>query len=309
MFDSLFHADWSCDPKKKWITRAERFGKSWSVYAPQLVKGSAELLGLIWERQRNGRTALLGFDFPIGLPMAVGKQLNFDGFDEALSQFGFGEWRNFFEVADKPEDISLMRPFYPNTSRGGRSHVHLTTALGVTSINDLRRECERKTENRPPACPVFWTLGGNQVGKGAIDGWTNLIRPALAVGASLWPFDGSLDELSKSATCVLCETYPREAYGHIGLAFRPGQSKRRQDHRRMAALPVIEWAARRNVILMPPAEQQIFDGFGSSRTGEDAFDAFIGLLSMIDVVNGGRPDRSRFTSKDVSRWEGWILGQ
>jgi hypothetical protein len=47
----------------------------------------------------------------------------------------------------------------------------------------------------------YWTLGGNQVGKAAIDGWQNVVRPALALGASLWPFDGSLENLSSLNGC------------------------------------------------------------------------------------------------------------
>ena len=50
----------------------------------------------------------------------------------------------------------------------------------------LLRVCELKTEHSQAACSLFWTLGGNQVGKGALTGWQEVIRPALLRGARLW---------------------------------------------------------------------------------------------------------------------------
>jgi hypothetical protein len=65
----------------------------------------------------------------------------------------------------------------------------------------------------------FLDAWGNQVGKAAIDGWQNVIRPALALGGRLWPFEGALHELSKSTRCVFCETYSREAMATSELPF------------------------------------------------------------------------------------------
>jgi hypothetical protein len=42
----------------------------------------------------------------------------------------------------------------------------------------------------------FWTLGGNQVGKGALSGWKEFLRPARELTTvHIWPFDGSFEEL------------------------------------------------------------------------------------------------------------------
>lgn len=49
------------------------------------------------------------------------------------------------------------------------------------------------------------------------------------------------------------------------------------------------------------------EGFGSARTGEDAFDAAMGLLGMIEVIDGRRAAAP--SSAYGSSWEGWILGQ
>jgi hypothetical protein len=93
MFDTLFHADWSCNPGKRWGVTAHRANKGWAVSAPQRLALSGDVIGLIYKAQHSGRSALFGFDFPIGVPTAFGKQSAFTGFVEALSQFGFGEWK------------------------------------------------------------------------------------------------------------------------------------------------------------------------------------------------------------------------
>jgi hypothetical protein len=175
-------------------------------------------------------------------------------------------------------------------------------------MDELRRACDRKTPYRRAACPLFWTLGGNQVGKAAIDGWQSVIRPALLRGARLWPFNGRLDALSKLPGCVICETYPQEAYKHIGVRLRPGGSKRNQEDRRSACAPVISQSQRHAVSFAEDAREELLDGFGPKNSGEDRFDALVGLLSMIEVVDGRRPEGSAPVA-DGGAWEGWILGQ
>jgi len=305
MFERLIHADWSAHNKKKWMTTADRMPQGWQVAAPRLVPGAPEFFDR-W--LFGGRRVLAGFDFPIGVPAAFGKRTGFGDFPEALAEFGSGEWKEFFCVADRPEDITLRRPFYPQTYPRGRRQAHLLGALGVKTMDELRRACERKTPSRRAACSVFWTLGGNQVGKAAIDGWKSVIQPALRGGARLWPFQGRLDELSKSPGCVLCETYPQEAYLHVGVCFRPSGGKRIQEDRRDAGAPVIRWAERQGVSFADDARKNLLDGFGPSVSGEDPFDALVGLLSMIEVVDRRR-DEGSASAADVITWEGWILGQ
>ena len=108
---------------------------------------------------------------------------------------------------------------------------------------------------------------------------------------------------------LLCETYPREAYSHVGASFGPKKSKRRQDDRRRAAMPVENWAAKLGVYFTASACKQLRDGFGRAKSGEDPFDALMGLLSMIDVVEGSRCEGGASLSPEILKWEGWILGQ
>lgn len=305
MYDRLIHSDWSIESKKRWMATAERTTQGWQVTAPQPVPPAVEFIDR-W--LFNGWTVLAGFDFPIGLPTAFGKKTGFANFTSALPEFGSGDWARFFDIADSPSDISPRRPFYPRSARAGSKQSHLLDALEVKAMDDIRRVCERKTDERRPACSLFWTLGGNQVGKAAIDGWQSVVRPARLRGARLWPFDGRLNELSKLPGCVICETYPQEAYGHTGIRFRTGGSKRVQEDRRSASANLFTWAEKHSVSFTTDARDVLLNGFGPSASGEDPFDAFVGLLGMIEVVDGRRPEGGA-SAGNSALWEGWILGQ
>ena len=47
----------------------------------------------------------------------------------------------------------------------------------------------------------------------------------------------------------------------------------------------------------------------ATRPGDDPFDAFAGLLSMIEVVAGHRPESPIGFPDHVVQWERWIFGQ
>lgn len=307
MFSRLIHADWSVDPRKRWRASAVRNDGSWEVSAPCPVGPIPEFLDDIFRDEGGGRT-LVGFDFPIGIPSAYGSTTGMADFREALSRFGEGEWANFFDVADQPHEISPRRPFYPRGSRKGVSRASLVAGLGVNSFDDLLRICERRTAERQAACSLFWTLGGNQVGRAAISGWKDVIVPSMRRGAALWPFDGPLAELSDRARVVLAETYPAEAYHMFNASFRSGESKRRRSDRASKASAILDWAAGHSVLLSDAAEAAVRDGFGEAASGEDAFDALAGLLKMIEIADGRRPEATVGLAP-VLRWEGWILGR
>jgi len=307
VFDQLIHADWSVSPRKRWAATAVRQAGCWVVEAPALV-GSAEALlerafaAAVWQR------VLLGFDFPIGVPATYGAQTGIRSFRELLPLLGEGCWSEFFAVARQPAEIAITRPFYPLSSTKGVSRAELVAGLGVGSFDELLRVCERRTAHRQAACSLFWTLGGNQVGKAALSGWREVIRPALLRGAALWPFDGDLAELSRTSGVVLTETYPAEAYRMVGAGFLPGQSKRRQADRQEKAAAILAWAERRGVVFAATAADALAAGFGSSASGEDQFDALLGLLKMIEVAEGRRAEATERHGA-IAAWEGWILGR
>jgi hypothetical protein len=290
------------------VRQADQFVAS----TPELVLDPADLLERLKERRREAGPVLVGFDFPIGVPRRYGEAIALQDFRTALMTFGDGAWADWFRPAERPSEIGIRRPFYPLRSgkRGTVSKNHLTTALQLPD-DQLLRLCEQRFGDQRAACPLFWTIGPNQVGKAAINGWNEVLVPALSsktTRAALWPFDGEITHLLERFECVLCETYPAVAYRHLGCCFAPRESKRSQDHRKSKGRQLRAWFDARKYLPTQGVLAEVEDGFGGSANGEDRFDAFVGLLSMIDVIIGsgfaGLPTHSY-----IRRWEGWILGR
>lgn len=308
MYDCLIHADWSIAAKKRWLAVAERTATGWLVEAPEPVGPAESLLDQAFSAALDGRRVLVGFDFPIGVPAKYGALTELGNFRSLLDSLGQAAWGQFFEVAKTRDQIGIRRPFYPASSTKGVSRNDLASALGVDCFDDLLRICERRTDYRPAACSLFWTLGGNQVGKGALSGWREIVLPALQRGALLWPFDGTLIKLAGAPGVVLAETYPAEAYRMVNARFRHGESKKRQSDRKTKGGPIVAWAKRHEIVFSADANTALANGYGSGKDGEDRFDATMGLLKMIEVVEHRRPERTEQPS-GVADWEGWILGR
>ncbi len=302
----LIHADWSVAPKKRWAASAT-WARRWTIDAVSPV-GPMDRFVLNLIKLGASHRVIAGFDFPIGVPTPYGAKTGLPGFRALVGLIGTGRWSAFAEVARRPDEISIERPFFPAGAAAGLKQVSLLNAHGASSLDDLRRLCERATTSRRAACPLFWTLGGNQVGRAALAGWREVIQPALAGGARLWPFDGDLADLTSRNGTVLAETYPAEAYAHVGVVFANNESKTRQLDRRGKAETILNWAIRSEVALAEPVLNMVRDGFGSDRNGEDQFDAFMGLLGMIEVADRRR-DSGVFEEGNLKSWEGWILGQ
>lgn len=272
------HCDWSMEQKKRWMAVAIKRGGHWRVQPPELVSDTSSLFERLQRRAVDPGALLIGFDFPIGLPEAYARAAGIGSFREALTSFGSGIWSDWYNVADHRDHISLQRPFYP-VRPGGTARAHLFDALGISGASSLLRVCERATADRQAACMLFWTLGGNQVGKGAISGWREIIVPRLGEIA-LWPFDGSLAELANRKPVILAETYPGDVYRQIGMP-RSGWSKRRQADRTRMGERILPWLAARPNLDTGLLQPFIGDGFGSDKSGEDRFDAVVGLLGML----------------------------
>ena len=254
---------------------------------------------------------LSGFDFPIGLPYAYALKVGITDFLTLLPLLGQDKWDKFYLPARLPSEICMQRPFYPYQP-GGTSRLHLETGLGIP-FYQLSRLCERRHNNRRAACPLFWTLGGQQVGKAAISGWRDLLTPALsdpAINLKIWPFSGGLSELCQPGAAVVVETYPAEFYSHIGLSFSSPvrKSKRRRLDRISFAHQLIDWSDNHGIDLDSSIQECLWDGFGDAPDGEDKFDAFIGLYGMINIVQGYHPTGEPLLPH-ISNIEGWIFGQ
>ncbi len=254
---------------------------------------------------------IVGFDFPIGLPMAYAKKAGFTHFLEALPLFGQEDWADFYIPADDPDLFGVKRPFYP-AKPGSSRRLHIEQRLGLT-FSQLYRLCEGAHQNRRAACPLFWTMGSQQVGKAAISGWQALLVPALhdpELCVKIWPFSGKMDKLCHPGTIVVAETYPAEFYSQLGLSFTSPvrRSKRRQADRIALASQLLDWAAFEGIDLVDEIRMQVESGFGMTMDGEDRFDALVGLYGMINVILGNHPIGEPHSSL-ISNIEGWIFGQ
>ena len=299
------HADWSMDARKRWVAMARRGTRSWCVAAPVLVGDVPTFLDRLGALAAGAPVAL-GVDLPVGLPRAYAASLVSHDFPDFLRELT--SQNDFFRVCPTLVELSPTRPFYPARGVKGMTRASHAAALGLPDAAALSRACDRATAERPAGAPLFWTLGANQSGKAAIAAWRDMLAPALATGAAvdLWPFAGPFRGLLAPGRIALAETYPAEALRHLGL--RMNGSKRRQLDRVALAPELVSVMARLRAEPEAALTAAITTGFGADAAGEDRFDCLLGLLCVINVLDGNRPDD---TPPDpwLTRWEGWVLGQ
>ncbi|MEJ0019887.1 MAG: hypothetical protein WDN25_25690 [Acetobacteraceae bacterium] len=296
------HADWSVDPRKRWVAVARRETGVWRLAAPAPVGDVATFLARLGDAADGGAVAL-GADLPIGLPRAYAAALPEADFPHFLAALATRP--DFFRVCAALADVRPDRPFYPARGVRGMTRASHAAALGLAGADDLSRACDRATAERPAGAPLFWTLGANQSGKAAIAAWQALLLPALD-RIRLWPFAGPYRSLLAPGSVALAETYPAEALRHLGLRLKG--SKRRQSDRTALAAQLAGAMAALDVLPDPPLAATMADGFGADAAGEDRFDCVLGVLCVLNVLAGRRPD---ITPPDpwLTRWEGWVLGQ
>ncbi len=287
------------------MTIAIRLGDIWQVEAACLVGEVSDFLTRLRERAGGGAVAL-GVDLPVGVPRAYAAQMAEAGFVDFLR--GLAARPDFFLVCNTLDEIRLDRPFYPRRGVRGMTRLSHAEALGLGGAAGLSRLCDRATPDRPAGAPVFWTLGANQSGKAAIAAWRDLLLPALQSGAPLrlWPFEGTFRALLAPDSVVLAETYPAEALRHLGI--RMHGSKRRQSDRVALAPALLASLARLSAVPDAALVEAVALGFGADAAGEDRFDSLLGLLCVLNVLAGNRPDTAP-GDPWILRWEGWVLGQ
>jgi hypothetical protein len=299
------HADWSVDPRKRWVAIARREDDVWRLAAPAPVGEVSSFLARLHDAAGGGAVAL-GVDLPLGLPRAYAANLPESDFLHFLKTTATRP--DFFRVCTSLAEVAPGRPFYPARGIAGMTRAAHAAALGLDGAAALSRACDRATTERPAGAPLFWTLGANQSGKAAIAAWQQMLLPALAGTTTirLWPFAGALRALLAPGSIALAETYPAEALRHLGIRLKG--SKRRQSDRAAVASQLV--AAMAGLDVLPDAAMTAAanDGFGRDAAGEDRFDCVLGVLCVLNVLAGRRPDAAP-ADPWILRWEGWVLGQ
>ena len=188
-------------PGKRWVVRADQQAGRWTLHAPR-PWDAAEHLALIL---RPGAAAVLAaFDLPIGVPGAWARVAGVSSFRQVLQRMDDGSWPRFHLPAEHADQIRPERPFYPRRP-GGTSRQQLVDALGLQSADQLRRACDQAIPGAiGTAAPVFWLVGAQQVGKGALSAWREVLIPALrSPHVRLWPMDGALPDLVAPGATVI----------------------------------------------------------------------------------------------------------
>lgn len=312
-FSLVAHADWSGAASgavaKRQSAVARRMGRGWRLSAPVAVEAPGRLASRLRD-EAGGGAALLALDVPIGLPRAfAGRHLGaLGGFPRWLD--GLADDAPLFRPAASLDEVSATRPFFPAGRVSGPVKAAFLSRLGLDGETVLRA-CDRAGRTASGgriarACGLFWTLGGNQVGKAALSAWRELLRPGRAAGLALWPFEGRLAALAAPGAVIAAEAYPAEGYARLGLSLP--SAKRRQGWRAAQAGAILAWAARHGVTLADDLAAAIGDGFGPSPDAEDSFDATVGALAAISVAAGVDPEGTP-DDPDILAWEGWMLGR
>jgi hypothetical protein len=79
--DIVAHADWSAHAKKRWIALARLTKKGfYQAEAPGQVRDTENLLNHLQREAGPHGLAMLGFDFPIGLPLTYAKRTGIESF-------------------------------------------------------------------------------------------------------------------------------------------------------------------------------------------------------------------------------------
>ncbi len=311
------------------MTWAIRRDGGWHAEAPQPVGDTGSLLRRLRARAAQGEVArgiargiAFGIDCPLGLPRAYvrrhpGRCRDFREFLAGLD--ALPQW---LEVCSELAEVGGPRPFYPRHPRRGMRRADHAAALGLEGPASLYRRCDRATATRPAGAPLFWTLGANQSGKAAIAAWRDLVLPALREAPALlhlWPFDGDLaawrSAPAAAGRVLLAETYPAEALDQLGLRLRSTSpigaagrgSKRRQPDRAALSPGLRDALSALQVRISPALRAALDDGFGADAAAEDRFDSVVGLICVLSVLGGHRPDEAP-ADPWVRCWEGWVLG-
>ncbi len=301
---AILCADWGKEPGKRAVYVADVTGRAVRRVASQgwtVARVLAEAKQ--WEAKGS---VLVTFDAPLGVPASY--------LSAVASRPGWGASRNFLEfmkvacatpgffaATSNADHWKVEQPFF-GVPRGEDGLGGYLRAAGDSGV-DLYRSIDRQTR----AKTVFAKSGiPGTVGSAACALWTELGALLTADRAfRVWPFEGDLDTLLRTAPQAVGEIYPRAAYATALLdesaAGRPPLRLAKTDPkvRRSAimALQNASWVQRHGVVL---------EDLDNARANEDDFDACITAAALLRCVLEGLPLSPAHL--DAPAAEGGMLG-
>lgn len=241
-------------------------------------KTRTEFIEWLKDQAKTRRRMLVGLDFPFSFPKGwVGHQLS----QETET------WNDVVAFCRENAEAILRECPPPFWGRPGttKPRVQDFAALGLDSLL-------RKTETRTRTAKSVFQIGGaGAPGTAALRGIPRLLELRVA-GFSIWPFDGSLEELGLNH--VVVEIYPRVFVSHVPKSSQEAREK------------FVDMVCEQERVIVRDAIRQ------KASVTEDAFDAFISTIAMWKElkVEGAGFDRYDITfyEDQVIRSEGWIWG-
>jgi hypothetical protein len=302
---AILCADWGKDARKRTVYVADVGGRSVRRVSAGRGWSFREVLDEA-ERWTPTGAVLATFDVPLGVPvryLAAARALRSASppttFVDLLARVG--AMPRFFDATADARDWSVERPFFavPAGAGGLRSYIEAAARQGV----DLYRHIDRDTG----AKSVFIRSGiPGSVGSAACALWQEL-APYVGErrGFGVWPFEGDLETLLRSASVVVGEIYPRAAYATALLDVPPAsraplvlaKTDARVRAAALAALRAARWVASLDVTLEHLAEAE---------ANEDDFDACLTAAALLRCVLDGSPLCP--ADLDLAASEGSILG-
>jgi hypothetical protein len=249
-------------------------------------------------------SVLVTFDVPLGVPSSYLSvaQTRWESATDFLRLIeGVAATEGYFEATTAAHDWRINRPFFTVPPGVG----------GLTSYHDAARkngvELLRNIDRRTGARSLFAKAGiPGSVGSAAAALWTELGRELSSNGEfSIWPFEGSLEDLSTTCRVAVAEIYPRAAYA-TALSTVPAHSRPR------LSIPKTDDGVRADVVSRLPYVPWILDhsvtlvDLDFAESNEDDFDACLTAAALLRCAIEGAPMSSRDLTDPIA--EGGILG-
>jgi hypothetical protein len=286
--DVVVCADWSMGRERRAACVADMASRVVSALPPPADGWTVGALLQATETLAPGRSVLLAFDAPLGVPRSY-----LDSYRARFGEFrSFADWlehacelEDFFSPVLSPERWAVERPFFrvPPGKGGLTAFVRAAAALEI----DLKRDVERRLH----AKSVFAMGIPGHVSHAAQALWREIVAERRGREFAIWPFEAQTPRVP-----VVAEIYPSSAAATL-LDGRLGGSKGQRAVRDDAIqrLVVMPWFAGAGIRI---------DGLEYARSNEDDFDALLAALVLLRLMLEDRP-----LARDVdSSAEGAILG-